>query len=99
MRSLFLIIGFFYCCGLHAQQSLVGPSKSLAGSGAATRPLRWAFAGERGITWKVRTNDVHKDQIEITGMKTSAIITYGIDSNSRLVLQRKLVFPMLRRIP
>src|SRR5258708_13238676 len=61
--------------------------------------LRWEFAGERGISWQVKKNDFHIDHIEMSGMKLSAIISYGTDSGSHLVLRRKLVFPMLRIIP
>jgi len=63
------------------------------------QPLRWAFAGEQGIRWTVGAGDVHTDHIEMSGMKVSAIIAYGVDSGRRLVLRRKLVFPMLRTIP
>ena len=63
------------------------------------QPLRWEFAGQKGITWQVKKNDFHTDHIEMSGMKLSAIVTYGTDSGSHLVLSRRLVFPMLRTIP
>lgn len=45
------------------------------------------------------TPAAHTDHLEMSGKFISAIITYGIDSNQKLILKRELIFPMLRTIP
>jgi hypothetical protein len=92
MKKSLLFIGLFFWFGSQAQ-----PAGASGASGAAA--LRWAFAGAHGIDWKVGAGDAHTDHIEMSGMKLSAIITYGVDKQGLLVLRRKLVFPMLRTIP
>ena len=61
--------------------------------------IRWNLAADGGISWVVKPNDVHSDNIEMSGRQISAIVTYGIDSNKALILKKQLVFPMLRTIP
>ncbi len=61
--------------------------------------VRWNLAADGGISWIVKPNDVHSDNIEMSGRQISAIVTYGIDSNKTLILKKQLVFPMLRTIP
>jgi len=60
--------------------------------------LRWAFADDGGIQWKVKENDSHMDHVEMSGFKISAIVHYGVE-NGRLKQMAQLVFPMLRTIP
>ncbi len=61
--------------------------------------LRWHLVKNGGIEWAVKKDAAHTDQIEMTGKQISAIITYGVDNRGKLILKRKLVFPMLRIIP
>lgn len=61
--------------------------------------LRWHLVKNGGIEWIVKKGAAHTDQIEMSGKQISAIITYGIDDKGKLILKRKLVFPMLRTIP
>src|SRR5260221_1899753 len=89
MRKFLLLIGITLCCG--AAQRLKAQANK--------KDLRWELSGKEGISWPVKKNETHTDHIEISGMKVSAIVTYGIDSARRLLLQRKLIFPMLRKIP
>ncbi len=57
---------------------------------------RWQISGN-SIVWRVKS--VHSDHIEMSGLRVSAIITYGVDENGALVLKKKVVWPMLRTIP
>ncbi len=50
-----------------------------------------------GITWDV--NGSHTDNLEFSGLRVSAIIYYGTDSMGNIVLNKKIVWPMLRTIP
>ncbi|MFT4154546.1 hypothetical protein [Parafilimonas sp.] len=61
---------------------------------------RWALGRDGSIDWVVKTRDTaHADHIEMSGKQLSAIITYGIQEGRRLLLKKKLIFPMLRTIP
>ena len=60
---------------------------------------RWKVDSDGGITWEVKPRDAHQDQIEMSGRKISAIITYGVRENGALTLTRQVVFPSLRTIP
>jgi hypothetical protein len=59
---------------------------------------RWNLTGDNGIVWKVKQNDSHIDNIEMSGFYTSAIVHYGVEKGI-LKQKVKLVFPMLRTIP
>lgn len=61
--------------------------------------IRWDLAGNGGISWVVKTNDVHTDHIEMSGKQISAIVSYGLNAEKELVLKKKLIFPMLRKLP
>jgi hypothetical protein len=60
---------------------------------------RWVINGDGGITWNVKPNDAHYDNIEMSGKFISVILTYGVDEKGKLVTSKQLVFPMLRTIP
>jgi hypothetical protein len=64
-----------------------------------TAESRWKLADDGGITWEVRRGDAHQDQIEMSGLRVSAIVTYGVRENGSLSLTRQVVFPWLRTIP
>ena len=61
--------------------------------------IRWDLAADGGISWVVKTNDVHTDHIEMSGKQISAIVSYGLNAQKELVLKKKLIFPMLRKLP
>jgi hypothetical protein len=65
----------------------------------AQNSKRWRLDREGGIEWVIEKPAAHIDHIEMSGLQVSAIIHYGISDNGELILQRKLVFPMLRTIP
>lgn len=63
---------------------------------------RWELT-TTGITWpasRVASGPrPHDDHIEMSGLRTSAIIQYGVDRDGTLLLWRRAVWPMLRTIP
>lgn len=61
---------------------------------------RWAMNDSGGITWNIGTATVpHNDHIEMSGKTVSTVLRYGVDSNGSFVLNKSLVWPMLRTIP
>ncbi|MGE5419217.1 MAG: hypothetical protein ACM3UT_03480 [Chloroflexota bacterium] len=60
---------------------------------------RWKIEPGGAISWTVRKGEAHSDNVEMSGKFISAIITYGTDDKGRLVLNRQLIFPMLRTVP
>lgn len=61
---------------------------------------RWALNGQGGITWQVSPGDKpHSDHIEMSGLKVSTVIRYGIDESGRFLLNRGMVWPLLRTVP
>lgn len=61
---------------------------------------RWALNAEGGITWQVRSGDApHSDHIEMSGLRVSTVVRYGVDANGAFLLNRGMVWPLLRTIP
>ncbi|WP_149027257.1 hypothetical protein [Shewanella psychrophila] len=52
---------------------------------------------DNGIHWTV--DSAHQDQLEMSGLQVSAVIDYGLDIDGDLVLDKTLVWPMLRTLP
>lgn len=63
---------------------------------------RWELTTS-GITWpqsRVAAGPApHDDHVEMSGLRTSAIVQYGTDRDGTLMLWRRVVWPMLRTIP
>ena len=59
----------------------------------------WKLAPTGGIIWNVKVNEIHTDHIEMSGKQISAIVTYGVDAAGKLVLNKRIIFPLLRTIP
>ena len=64
----------------------------------AQNSKKWALLPGNRIEWKVKNGEKHADHIEMAGLQTAAIIDYGV-RDGRLILDKKLIFPMLRTIP
>ena len=60
---------------------------------------RWHIEPDGGIAWDVARGSAHQDQIEMSGRRVSAIVTYAVRENGTSTLTRQLVFPGLRTIP
>lgn len=60
---------------------------------------RWVINSSGGITWHVDGKIPHEDHIEMSGLKVSTVLRYGVDANGAFILNRSMVWPMLRTIP
>ena len=60
---------------------------------------RWTINPEGGITWTIDQRIPHEDHIEMSGQKVSTVLRYGIDASGAFILNRSMVWPMLRTIP
>lgn len=60
---------------------------------------RWTINPAGGITWQVDERIPHEDHIEMSGLKVSTVLRYGVDANGVFMLNRSMVWPMLRTIP
>lgn len=62
---------------------------------------RYRLAPDGSLFWRVRKEDrlPFTDRIEISGLRSSLIVTYGADEKGNLTLKRHVVWPMLRTIP
>ena len=62
----------------------------------ATFDQYWQIT-DNGIHWLV--DSPHQDQLEMSGLQVSAVIGYGLGTDGNLVLEKTLVWPMLRTLP
>lgn len=60
---------------------------------------RWNLESDGSISWSVKNNEAHTDNIEMSGKYISIITTCGVDEKGKLAGSKQLVFPMLRTIP
>ncbi len=61
---------------------------------------RWHLNQDGGISWEVKSGDnAHSDHIEMSGLKVSTVVRYGVDNEGKFLLNRGMVWPMLRTIP
>ena len=61
---------------------------------------RWHLNQDGGISWEVESGDnAHSDHIEMSGLKVSTVVRYGVDDEGKFLLNRGMVWPMLRTIP
>ncbi|MCS4226643.1 hypothetical protein [Sphingobacterium sp. BIGb0165] len=67
-------------------------------SSLAQNSKKWTLLKGNRIEWKVREGENQEDHIEMAGLQTAAVVYYGV-RNGRLLLDKKIVFPMLRTIP
>ena len=64
---------------------------------------RWTLGAAGRIDWSAAQvaggPRPHDDHIEMSGLKVSAIVQYGVDRDGEMLLWRRGVWPMLRTIP
>lgn len=65
----------------------------------ATAQDRWQINPTGGITWTVAPSDSHLDHIEMAGERVATVLRYGVDPQGAFILERSMIFPMLRTIP
>lgn len=64
-----------------------------------TTTNRWVIESNDRIVWHINNKLPHQDHIEMSGQKISAILRYEVAADGSFVLNRTLVWPMLRTIP
>lgn len=60
---------------------------------------RWNINPDGSITWQLKEGEIHQDHIEMSGLKISAVMRYGINTDGAFTLERSIIWPMLRTIP
>ncbi len=65
----------------------------------ASAESRWELAGNGSIVWSPKQGEAHSDHIEMSGKKVSVVLRYGIAPDGSFILNKSMVFPMLRTIP
>ncbi len=58
----------------------------------------WSLT-QKGIAWDIKENQIHSDDIEMSGLYADQIVYYGVKDGGRLCLSQKCYFPTLRTIP
>lgn len=72
----------------------------LAAPALAGAQTRWEIVPDStAIVWNVREGDSHRDHIEMSGLKISTVLRYGVDADGSFWLDRSIVWPMLRTVP
>lgn len=60
---------------------------------------RWSINPDGSIIWRLQKGGAHQDHIEMSGLKLSAVMRYGVNTNGAFTLNRSIIWPMLRIIP
>ena len=55
----------------------------------ASEIMRWMIASSDSICWKV--NGAHNDHIEMSGLKVSTVLRYGVNEAGEWVIDRNMV--------
>ena len=70
---------------------------SCAGLLNAHEATRWTIASPDSIYWQV--NGAHQDHIEMSGLKMSVVLRYGVNDRGEWMIDRNLILPTFRTIP
>lgn len=65
---------------------------------AAGQP-RWQMESDGSIAWSPQQRLPHYDHIEMSGKQVSVVLRYGVDTTGSFVLNKSMVWPMLRTLP
>lgn len=60
---------------------------------------RWSINPNGSISWEIKDRVPHYDHIEMSGLKVSAVLRYGVNADGAFELNKSMVWPMLRTIP
>lgn len=60
---------------------------------------RWSINPNGSITWQVKSGEAHQDHMEMSGLKVSAVMRYGVNDEGAFTLERSIIWPMMRTIP
>ena len=68
--------------------------------GALRADNRWTMTDDGGIRWTVgQGQPAHEDHIEMSGRRVSVVLRYGVAPDGSLVMNKSMVWPLLRTIP
>ena len=59
---------------------------------------RWSLEKEGHIRWQPEKVESHQDHIEMSGKTVSVVLRYGVE-NGKFILNKSMVWPLLRTIP
>lgn len=59
----------------------------------------WNLIPNGTIQWNPTIGKYHSDHIEMSGKKVSVVLRYGIDERGKFMVNKSMVWPMLRTIP
>ena len=59
---------------------------------------RWSLEKEGHIRWQPKKVESHQDHIEMSGKTVSVVLRYGVE-NGKFILNKSMVWPLLRTIP
>lgn len=59
---------------------------------------RWQLDADSAITWKA-DGKAHSDHIEMSGRRVSVVLRYGINEAGNFILNKGMVWPLLRTVP
>lgn len=60
---------------------------------------RWKINSDGSISWRPEAGETHQDHIEMSGLKVSAVVRYGVSEKGEFTMNRSIVWPMLRTVP
>jgi hypothetical protein len=60
---------------------------------------RWHITQDGNIAWTVNGQTSHFDHVEMSGKRISVVLRYGVEKDGSFMLNRSIVWPMLRTIP
>lgn len=65
----------------------------------ADETSRWQMLPDGSIEWTADKQLPHSDHIEMSGKQVSVVLRYGVDQKGIFVLNKSMVWPLLRTIP
>ncbi|WP_348724025.1 hypothetical protein [Parabacteroides goldsteinii] len=72
---------------------------TLVCGGTLSAQNRWSINHDGSISWNVKDRIPHYDHIEMSGLKVSTVLRYGVNADGSFELNKSMVWPMLRTIP
>lgn len=65
----------------------------------ANETSRWQMLPDGSIEWVTDKQLPHNDHIEMSGKQVSVVLRYGVNQKGAFVLNKSMVWPLLRTIP
>lgn len=60
---------------------------------------RWQISSDKSIVWNGNIRIPHNDHIEMSGKSVSTVLRYGIDSEGSFIINKSMIWPLLRTVP